>query len=77
MDYLTKLLAQLFDNFKAKNPKIASIILLVIGILIYAINNGLGDILGHDLSVYSTWILIAYGFLTGTRTTQILNENKK
>ena len=40
MDFLTQLLAGLFDRFKAKNPTVAAILLLFLGTLLYFADQG-------------------------------------
>lgn len=75
--FITELLATVFDGFKAKNPKIAAIILLLLGVLLFAINNGLSDIIGSDLTNYANWIVFILAALQGTRTTSFLPEHLK
>jgi len=77
MDFITNILAQLFDSFKAKNPKIAAIILFVLGAVIYAANNGLPELIGVDLSKVVEWVAFVLAALTGSRTTSFLKENEK
>lgn len=77
MDFLTQLLAKLFSTFKTKNPKLAAIILLVLGTFVYVADNGLGDIIGKDLSQVVKWVSIALAALTGAHTSEILEEKKK
>lgn len=77
MDFLNKILAQFFAKFKTKNPTLAAVILLVLGTIIYLAENGLGEIIGKDLSVVVQWVSIALAALTGAHTTEILEEKKK
>ena len=77
MDFINSFLAKLLDSFKAKNPKLATIILLVLGTVIYWSENGLGELIGYDLSHIVQYVTIAIGFLTGSRTVSYLEENKK
>lgn len=72
MDFINEILAKLFDSFKAKNPKIAAIVILVLGVLMWAANNGLSDLIGTDLTEYVKWIAFALAALQGSRTTSIL-----
>lgn len=76
MNLLNEVLAKLFDNFKAKNPMIATIIIFVLGIVIYAANNGLGDLIGKDLSKIVEWVSFVLLALQGSRTTNILKEKE-
>ena len=77
MDFVTNLLAKLFDSFKAKNPKVAAIILFVLGAVIYAANNGLPELIGVDLSKAVEWIAFVLAALQGSRTTTILHPELK
>lgn len=77
MDTINLILAKLFDQFKTANPKIAAIVILVLGTLIYWSQNGLGDLIGVNLAEVVKWASIVLGFLTGSRTTAILAGEKK
>lgn len=77
MDFLTKILAQLFDSFKAKNPKIAAIIILVLGAFLWAAQNGLGEVSGVDFSKAMEWVVFVLAALQGSRTTQYIKEADK
>lgn len=77
MEFLNKILAQFFAKFKSKNPTLAAAILLLLGSVIYWAENGLGDIIGKDLSGIVQWVSIALAALTGAHTTEILEEKKK
>jgi len=80
MNYFNVILAKLFDSFKAKNPKIAALIILLLGVLLYATEHGLGDILGHDLNSVVQVLSFLLAALQGSRTTDILekkDESKK
>ena len=74
MNLLELYIAKLVDAFKAGNPKIYAIIVLVLGTLIYASENGLGDIIGYDLANIVKYISIVLGFLTGSRTTAVIKQ---
>lgn len=74
-DFITKLLARLFDWFKAKNPKIAALIVSLLLTLLAGLENGLGDYLGMPQIVetvvqWVTYILLAF---QGSRTTNVLH----
>lgn len=73
---MNQFLAYIFDAFKAKNPKIASIILLVL-ITAYAFfsNQIAINLLGPTISKWGEWISVILAGLQGTRTTQILRES--
>lgn len=74
-DFLTQLLAQLFNAFKAKSPKVAAIILLVLGTLVGFADQGtlLGLLtLPVWLAAGVKWVGILLGYLTGSQTWQYL-----
>ena len=76
MNFLNEILAKLFDNFKAKNPTLAAVIILLLGVVLYLTENGLPELIGNDLNTVvqiSTFLLAA---LQGSRTTAILAEKK-
>lgn len=70
-DFLTRLLAGIFETFKTKNPKLAALILLLLSVVQYVAEQGsafglflLPDWLAQGLSIVS-WVLTA---LVGTST---------
>lgn len=72
-------LLKFWDAFKAKNPVVATFIVLVLGTVIYFAEQG--TLLGaFDLPDWAAgavkWLAIALGFLTGSRTSQALAELK-
>ena len=73
MEFLNEILAKLFDSFKAKNPKLAAVIYLLLASVVFWAENGLGEIVGYDFSKVIEYVAIALGFMTGTRTTKILH----
>lgn len=78
MSFIESFLAQIFDKFKASNPKIATIIIFILGVLLYAVQNGLGDIIGVDLNKVVEWLVFIMAALTGSRTYNYLpKEDKK
>lgn len=77
MNFIEVFLARIFDSFKASNPKLAAIIIFVLGVLVYAANNGLAELIGQDLTKYVEWVLFALAALTGSRTTKVLAGQKK
>ena len=77
MNFLNQILAKLFDSFKAKNPKVAALIIFLLGIVLYASEHGLGDILGHDLNTVVQVVTFVLAALQGSRTTDILEESKE
>lgn len=78
MSFVEGFLAQIFDKFKASNPKIATIIIFILGVLLYAVQNGLGDIIGVDLNNVVEWLVFIMAALTGSRTYNYLpKEDKK
>ena len=77
MNFIEVILARIFDSFKASNPKLAAIIIFILGVLVYAANNGLADLIGTDLTKYVEWVLFVLAALTGSRTTKVLSEAEK
>lgn len=77
MNFIEVILARIFDTFKASNPKLAAIIIFVLGVLVYAANNGLAELIGTDLTKYVEWVLFILAALTGSRTTKVLNQTEK
>ena len=77
MNFIEVILARVFDSFKASNPKLAAIIIFILGVLVYAANNGLSDLIGTDLTKYVEWVLFILAALTGSRTTKVLSEAEK
>lgn len=74
MDFITKILANLFDSFKAKNPKVAALIIFILGVILYMFQNGLGQFVGADLTKVAEWIIFALAALQGSRTTYLLKK---
>lgn len=74
---INSILAKLFDSFKAKNPQLAGVVILVLGTIIYLSENGLPELIGADLSGIVKWVSVVLVALTGSRTTQILNPKKE
>jgi hypothetical protein len=79
-DLLTRLLAGLFETFKTKNPKLAALIILLLGAVQYVANQGgvlgvfsLPEWLASGLDVVS-WILAA---LVGSSTFNFLSPEAK
>lgn len=75
--FLSKILAGFFEKFKTKNPTLAGVILLVLGTVIYLADNGLGELIGKDLSEVVKWVGIALAALTGAHTSHITTAKKK
>lgn len=78
-DFLTALLVNLWDKFKVKNAKVATIVALVLGTLVYFADQGtlLGIIdlpkwAADALEFLGTFV----GFITGARTTADLGRLK-
>jgi hypothetical protein len=77
MDFLIRLLAQLFDRFKLKNPAAATGVLFVLALLIHAASEG--TLLG--LFALPEWASTAIEYVglflmavTGSRTYNVLNK---
>lgn len=77
MSFIESYLAQIFDKFKASNPKIATIIIFILGVLLYAVQNGLGDIIGVDLNKLVEWLVFIMAALTGSRTYNYLPKKEE
>ena len=78
-DYLTDLLARLFDRFKIANPKGAAAVLVLLGTVLYVSEQGslfglfsIPDWLGSIL----TWVAFIFAAVTGSRTTRYLSAGK-
>ena len=76
MDFFNVFLAKIFEQFKTKSPSLAAGIILFLGTIIYWANNGLGDLIGYDLSKVVSVVSIVLGLLTGTHTTEVLKNEK-
>jgi hypothetical protein len=74
MAYLEIYLAQIFDKFKADNPKLAAVLILFFGTLVYMADNGLPELIGYDMAVVVKWVSLVLGFMTGSRTTSLLKK---
>lgn len=77
MDFITALLVQLWDKFKAKNAKIATVIVLLLGTVLYFADQGtfLGVIAIPEwasgvIKFLSTFLLA----VQGSRTTEDLKK---
>lgn len=78
-DFITKLLAQLFDQFKAKNPKVAAILILVLVTIVNFAEQGtmLGLLsLPQWAAETVKWVSLVLLGVIGSRTSQILAESK-
>jgi len=78
-DFITKLLAQLFDSFKTKNPKVAAVLILVLVTLVNFAEQGtmLGLISLPEWAAETVkWVSLVLLGILGSRTTQILAHNK-
>ena len=77
MIFLNEILAKLFDNFKAKNPTLATVIILLLGVVLYLSENGLPELIGNDLNTVVQVVSFLLAALQGSRTTEILKETEK
>lgn len=71
---MEKLLAAVFDFFKAKNPKIAGLILLILMTIVYFLDNGGLGLLGPKASEIAQYIVTIIIAITGSRTTALLSK---
>lgn len=74
MNTITLILAQLFDKFKAANPKLAASLILLFGVIIYAAENGLGELIGYDMAIIVKWTALVLGLLQGSRTAPYIDK---
>lgn len=77
MEFIVKLLAQIFATFKAKNPAIAAIVLLAASTAVYTVANG--ELYGlFTLPDWGKWAVEVGGLLvtalTGSQTYQYLQK---
>jgi hypothetical protein len=75
-DFITRLLAQLFESFKSKNPKIAAILLMFLSLVVWFAEQGslLGLLpLSGTWAEVVKWVGIVLGFLNGSSTVQFLD----
>ena len=79
MDFITKLLAQLLDSFKVKNPKLFGVITLVLLMIQYGLTQG-GDmgifVLTDLMQTILQWVTFALALLTNMGTFNILNKKE-
>jgi hypothetical protein len=61
MDFLNELLAKLFDSFKAKNPTLATVIIMLLGVVLYLTENGLPELIGERLKFYCSDCNFCFG----------------
>lgn len=64
----------MFDKFKAANPQLAASLILLFGLIIYAAENGLGDLIGYDMAVIVKWTALVLGLLQGSRTAPYIEK---
>tara|TARA_R110000868_G_scaffold320909_5_gene581931 strand:+ start:2309 stop:2554 length:246 start_codon:yes stop_codon:yes gene_type:complete len=79
-DFLTGLLVNLWDKFKAKNAKLATLIILILGTVLYFADQGtlLGIIaIPENVSSVLKWLATALLALQGSRTTDDLKNLNK
>ena len=78
MDFLNQILAKVFDSFKAKNPKIAALVIVILSMLLVGLES---DYAVELLGVYAQRAIQVLLFLRvalqGSRTTDILQETKE
>lgn len=78
MDFLTNILANLFDKFKSKSPKVAGLIILILTMLIAGLETQYAqELLGESAQRISQVVLFVWVALQGTHTSEILKEQKK
>lgn len=75
MEFLNQILAKLFDSFKAKNPKIAALIIVILSMLLVGLES---EYAAELLGVYAQRTIQVLLFLRvalqGSRTTEILDK---
>jgi len=75
MDMILKILATIFDKFKAQNPLVATIIIAVLIAFSYFLQTQGEEVFGEayaNILQWVNWILLG---LQGSRTTNILTKN--
>lgn len=71
------LLAYLFDFFKAKSPKLAGILMLVIGTAFYFFTSPeASNLLGETGASIGKWVSIVWLALQGSRTSNVINQSE-
>lgn len=78
MNFLVSWLAQLFSQFKLKNPLVATIVLLVLGATVHTVHQG--NVLGLYpvsgwLQAALEWVTLFLTAVTGSQTYQHLPKN--
>mgnify|MGYP001393118600 CR=1 FL=1 len=77
MDFLTNILANLFDKFKAKSPKVAGLIILILTMLIAGLETQYAqELLGESAQRISQVVLFVWVALQGSRTSGLLEKEK-
>lgn len=70
---MEKLLATLFDSFKAKNPVVATVVLLVLGTANYIFSSpDAAAIFGELGAKIGYWVSLVWMAVQGSRTTSLL-----
>lgn len=72
MDILTKILAQLFDKFKAQSPVAAGIIVALLVAFAYFLETNGAQVFGESFNTILQWVNWILLGLQGSRTTAIL-----
>ncbi len=78
MDFLTKILVNLFEKFKAKSPKMAGLIILILAMLIGGLETEYAkELLGESAQRVSQVILFIWVALQGSHTSELIENEKK
>lgn len=78
MDFVTNILAKLFDSFKAKNPKVAALIIVILSMLLVGLESEYAvELLGVYAQRAIQLLLFLRVALQGSRTTTILHPELK
>jgi len=78
MDFLTKILVNLFEKFKAKSPKVAGLIILILAMLIGGLETEYAkELLGESAQRVSQVILFIWVALQGSHTSELIENEKK
>lgn len=84
MDFITALLVQLWDKFKAKNAKVATLIVLALGTILYFADQGtllgvvdLPDWAEMVIKYLTTFLLAIQGSRTTADLAQIKTDDKE
>jgi len=78
MDFLTKILVNLFEAFKAKSPKIAGLIIMILAMLMVGLETDYAkELLGESAKTILQMVVFIWAALQGSHTTKLLEAEKR